>query len=132
MASASVSEKRRGEMLEIVKGITIAMVISLVLVLLFALLIKFANIPTAAIVPVNQGIKAISLLVGAIFSFKTKAGGWRKGLILGIIYVALAYVVFSLLDGTFKFDISLLYDAIMGALMGVVSGVIAVNLGKKE
>ncbi|MCL2751801.1 MAG: TIGR04086 family membrane protein [Firmicutes bacterium] len=118
--------------LEIVKALTIAIVSSLLLVLVFALLIKAANIPDRAIAPVNQAIKAISLLIGALFSFKIKEGGWKKGLLLGVIYIVAAFLIFSLLDGKFKFDITLLFDFLIGAVMGVICGVIAVNISHKR
>ena len=132
MASNEFAGERGKAALEIVKGLTIAIIVSLLLVLTFALVIKMANLPNSYIAPVNQAIKALSLLIGSLFSFKIKSGGWKKGLLLGIFYILLAYAIFSLLDGQFKFGISLLYDFLLGAAMGLICGVIAVNISRKR
>jgi len=132
MVSNELTNVRGKAALEIVKGLTISIAVSLLLVLVFALVIKTANIPNDYITPVNQAIKALSLLTGSLFSFKIKSGGWKKGLVLGVLYIVLAYAIFSLLDGKFKFGMSLLYDFLLGAAMGLICGVIAVNITRKK
>ncbi|HEY8390883.1 MAG TPA: TIGR04086 family membrane protein [Clostridia bacterium] len=118
--------------LEILKGLTIALIISLILILAMALVITFVDVSDTVIAIINQIIKAVSLLVASIVSFKEKSKGWKKGLILGVVYIIAAYIIFSLMEGKFTFGWSILFDLIAGAVMGIVCGIFAVNLGKKN
>ncbi len=42
----------------------------------------------------------------------------------------LSFVVFSALDNNFVFGLSLLNDSVLGAVAGMISGIIAVNIRK--
>ncbi len=117
--------------LEVLKGLTIALIISLVLILAMALIITFVDVSDTAIAIINQIIKAVSLLVASIIAFKEKSNGWKKGLILGIIYIVAAFLIFSLMDGKFTFGWNILFDLIAGAVMGIICGIFAVNIKRR-
>ena len=109
----------------------VAVCISLVLVLLFAFLLKFTNIPESTIKPVNQVIKGLSILMGVFVGLKRKKElGLVSGLLIGLIYTIAAFLVFSCLGGVFAFDLTLLTDLLFGAVMGAICGIICVNLKK--
>lgn len=114
--------------LEIVKAIIIAIIISLLLILLMSLFIVLFDMPEKAIVIINQVIKGVSILVACLISLRVKGNGWLRGIIVGLIYILLAFLLFSLLDGNFKADIGLLNDAALGAVSGMVSGIIAMAI----
>ena len=114
------------------RGAIIAISISLVLILLFALLIRFFGISDNLIMPINQIIKILSIFFGVFLALKDHAqNGLVKGLIIGIVYTLIAYITFSILSGYFKLSLSLLYDIIFGGIIGGISGIISVNLIKK-
>lgn len=115
----------------ILRGAMISVSISLVLILLFALLIKFFNISQSFILPINQVIKIISIFIGTLFAFgKVKEKGFLKGMLIGLIYTILAYSVFSILAGEFSFSLTSLTDMLFGAIIGGISGILVVNLKK--
>lgn len=115
----------------ITKGTLISLCVSLVLVLVFAFLLKFTNIPESIIYPINQVIKGLSIFLGVFISLKkSKELGLVSGLLIGFIYTMLAFLVFSLLAGAFKFDITLLTDVVFGAIIGAICGIICVNIKK--
>ena len=115
----------------IAKGTLISLCISLILVLVFAYLLKFTNIPESIIFPINQVIKGISIFLGVFISLrKSKELGLVSGLLIGLIYTILAFLVFSILAGTFTFDITLLTDIVFGAIIGAICGIISVNIKK--
>lgn len=115
----------------IAKGTLIALSISLVLVLVFAFLLKFTNISDNAIAPVNQVIKGVSIFLGVFIGLrKCKELGLVSGLLIGFIYTLVAFLVFSILSGSFTFDLSLLTDAVFGAVIGAICGIISVNIKK--
>ena len=115
----------------IAKGTLISLCISLILVLVFAFLLKFTNIPESIIFPINQVIKGISIFLGVFISLrKSKELGLVSGLLIGLIYTILAFLVFSILAGTFTFDITLLTDIVFGAIIGAICGIISVHIKK--
>lgn len=117
--------KKSSSVLEIVKALIIAVILSLVLVLLAALIIKLFNLNSNVIPIINQIIKGISILLGCVIALKSRHGCWVRGIIVGIFYIALAYVIFSLLDGKFAFGIGLLNDVVLGSVSGMISGILA-------
>ena len=118
--------------LNILKGSLVALSVSLVGILIFAFFIKYVAVPTEAIKPVNQVIKGISLLVGTFVALK-KANqmGLINGLLIGLCYTVIAFLVFSILDGNFEFNKTLVNDLLFGGIIGGICGVIAVNLKRK-
>lgn len=116
----------------VLKGSLIALSMSLLLVLLFAFLLKFTNIPDSTINPINQLIKGISIFLGVFVGLKkSKELGLVSGLLIGFIYTIFAFLIFSILSGSFTFDITLLTDIVFGAVIGSICGIICVNIKKK-
>ena len=115
--------------LQVLKGAVIAVIISLILVLLFALIIKLTDISDSVITPVNQIIKIVSIFIGVYFELKNSYySGMFKGIMVGLIYTLLSFLVFSALDGTFMLDTSFVNDLLFGGITGAISGIILVNL----
>ena len=107
------------------KGILVALAVSMVSILLFAVFLKFVDINTTWILNINQMIKIISILIACcIIKNKTKMS-WLKGLFIGFIYGVLTFLIFSLLAGSFVFDLSLLYNILFSTLIGLICGIIA-------
>lgn len=116
----------------IIKGTLVALCVSLSLILIFAFLLKFTNIPDSAIAPINQVIKGVSIFLGVFLGLrKAKELGLVSGLLIGLVYTLLAFVVFSILAGGFSFNLTLLTDMLFGAVIGAICGIICVNIKKK-
>ena len=133
MRAKSVEEKKRGGgvFLSIVKGSLIALCVSLVGILIFGFCLKFTSLSDKLITPINQVIKGISIFLGVLFGLKKqKEMGLVSGLLIGLIYTMVAFVVFSLLNGAFNFDRTLLNDVIFGTIIGGICGIICVNIKK--
>lgn len=131
MSTVVNSKEKKQTILSILSGTIVAISITLMLILLFALLIRFFNINEGWIFPINQIIKGISLFAGAIiFLKKHKQKGFFKGIILGLTYFLLSYIVFSVLQGRFDFAMNNFYDMILTTLMGGIVGIIVVNVIK--
>lgn len=120
----------RSALFEVIKSVIVAVILSLALILLAALLIKVCNIPTSAIPIINQVIKGVSVLVACLFCLKTPANGWVKGIFVGLMYIVIAFVIFSLLDGGFEWSLKILNDMAIGSVTGFLSGIIAANIRK--
>lgn len=113
------------------KGSLISVCVSLVAILLFAFIIKLTGMSKGLIKVINQIIKIVSIFLGTFFILrKTGQKGLVTGIIVGLLYTTIAFVVFSILNGKFAFDITLLIDIIFGVAMGAICGAICVNLKK--
>ena len=125
------TDDKNGTIKPIIKGVSVALAISLVAILLFAFLLRWTNISDSLIAPVNQVIKCVSIFLGVLFGLKkVKKNGIINGLLIGFFYTILAFLVFSLLDGAFNFDRSFLNDLIFSLVTGAICGIICVNLKK--
>jgi putative membrane protein (TIGR04086 family) len=115
----------------ILKGVLVGLSTALVGILLFAFVLRFTNISDKIITPVNQVIKGVSIFFGVFLGLKKhKQQGLLSGFLIGILFTLVAFLVFSLLDGSFCFDKTLLNDIIFGSIIGAICGIICVNLKK--
>ena len=129
--SAEVQERKGGMALALLKGVIIALSISLVSILVFAFLLKFTNISDSIITPINQIIKGVSIFLGTFLGLKReKKMGLISGLLIGILYTLLAFFVFSALNGSLVFNRTLINDLCFGGIIGAICGVICVNIKK--
>ncbi len=120
-------------LMSIVKGCLTALCVSLVGILIFAFILKFTNISDSVINPVNQVIKGASIFLGVFIGLKKeKEMGLVSGLLIGILFTMIAFTVFSVLDGRFVFDRTLLNDMLFGGIMGAICGIICVNIKKSS
>lgn len=115
--------------LDVLRATLYALALSIILVLVLAILIKFAGIGSTAVMYINQAIKAISIFVGALFGIKCINMGAVKGAAAGLLYTLLSFLVFKLLAGQ-EFALSL-FDLLFGVIIGIASGIITVNIKKK-
>ncbi len=115
-------------LLNVLKGAIIAVSFSLVFILIFALLIKLFNISDAAITPVNQVLKIISIFLGCLFALKKfPERGLITGALIGIVYTVLAFLVFSALGRTFMLNFCFLNDVAFALIIGGLCGIFLVN-----
>ncbi|MBQ9792558.1 MAG: TIGR04086 family membrane protein, partial [Clostridia bacterium] len=110
-----------------IKGLIISILISLALVVVFALCLKWFDITEKVIVPVTFGIKYISVIIGSLIAIKGSSKGLIKGAVFGALYMACAFSIFSILASTFVFDITTLLDFSSSILLGAIVGIIKVN-----
>lgn len=125
-------ERDRGYVFEIVKANIVALIVALLAILLSALAVKIFNISDEHIPVINQVIKSLSVFVGCAVSLKKPHNGWLRGIICGFTFVWVSFLVFSALDSSFVFGLSLFNDCVLGAATGMISGIIAVNIRKHE
>ena len=132
METIALKSNKKEFWLHIIKAVLIAISFSLVCILVFALIVRFTNIPDKIIMPINQVIKIISIFLGCFFILrKANTKGLLKGLVVGFIYTIFAYVIFSLLSRTFTFNFTLFNDVVFGTVIGGLCGIISVNLQKR-
>ena len=105
------------------RAVLISLLFSLLFVLIFALIIRWADLDEKAIIPVNYGIKFLSLLLGVLIGFKNGKNGILKGVITGLVFMLLTFFIFSAMNSfkDVKFNwIDLARIPIGGAILGVI------------
>ena len=112
------------------KAISISLIISFALVIVFALAIKYLLLPDATIVPVNLVIKAISVSLGTIIFTKERVSGLKKGLLFGLLYTAISFLLFSAISAKFELDYTIILDMLFSMAVGAIVGIIHVNIKK--
>ncbi|MBQ7466788.1 MAG: TIGR04086 family membrane protein [Clostridia bacterium] len=98
--------------------------------MIFAFVIKWANIPDSAITPVNLVIKAFSVFLGSIFLTKNGTKGLINGVLFALIYTMLSFTTFSLLAGEFVLGMGLVSDFAFNTIAGAIGGIMGANLKK--
>ncbi len=118
--------------LRIIKGSVFSIILSIILLLIFAMLLCYTNISESTMVPVVLVITAISILIGGMISTKTiRKNGLLNGGIVGIIYIIMLYLVSSLCITGFALTLKSFIMLLTGTIAGMIGGVIGVNLNKK-
>ncbi len=94
------------------RGAMLGCIVTVLFVFLLALAAKRGVVDEQGISLYNSGIKALSAAVaGAMCIGRFGRSGWLLSGISGILYLALAWFVFALIEGTFAFCPKLLLDA---------------------
>ena len=115
----------------VLKAAALSLIFGLCGILIFALIVKFAAPKESVIKIVNQFIKVISVFLGCFFALKGKMG-IVKGAIAGAVFTLLLYAVCAIMSGSNLFSLEMRVDIGLTALIGGISGVIAVNMKGKE
>ena len=115
----------------VLKAAALSLIFGLCGILIFALIVKFAAPKESVIKTVNQFIKVISVFLGCFFAVKGNLG-IVKGSLAGAVFTLLLYAVFAIMSGAGLFSLEMLADIGLTAVVGGISGVIAVNLKGKE
>ncbi len=114
---------------QILKATCAAVVFSLAFVLVFTLVIQLASLSSEVIKPVNQVFKILSIAGGGLLFIRGEKG-LIKGAAFGLCSVLLCYVLFGIIGGSFAVEWTFVFELLLGAAAGALSGIIAVNVKK--
>lgn len=125
------SHNIKQDVIDILRSTLFSTLIAISLVLIFAIIIRFASVENSVIMPVNIAIKILSILIGTMIGIKTPQNGILKGALNGLFFMLLTFLIFSALNG-FK-DVTFSWiDLITLPVAGAISGIIAVNLKSRK
>lgn len=121
--------KMNKNMIRVMKGSIFAIVISLVLLLIYASILTHTNVSETTMTPVVITIAGISILIGSsISSFNIKKQGMVNGALVGLCYILFIYILSSILLSGFNIDAKAIAMMLVGIIAGMVGGIIGVNL----
>jgi putative membrane protein (TIGR04086 family) len=112
--------------LQVIKSALAGAVVSVFFVLGLAFFVRIRPLSSAVQLAVAQTLKSLSLLIGCLL-FLRGEGGWRKGLLAGVLFTVLTYLLFSSVGG-FAWSWNVVIDLVLGLGVGLFSGIVAVNL----
>ena len=117
--------------INIIKGSTVAIIITLIGLLIFATVLTYTDVGEETIKPVIIVITAISILIGSgISTRKIKKMGLINGGIVGLIYILLIYIASSITGSGFALNMYSVMMLIASVIAGILGGIIGVNMKK--
>jgi putative membrane protein (TIGR04086 family) len=112
----------------IAKGIGIALITTIILLFIFAIILTYTQINETIMNPVIIVITAISILIGSsIGNIKIKKNGLINGALIGGIYIFTIYLISSILNWKFGLEIQSIIMIFVGMIFGILGGIIGVN-----
>ena len=120
---------REKNSIKILKGTIISIILSIILLTIYAILLSYTNISENTMVPVIITITWISILIGSsISSMHIKKQGMLNGALVGLIYMLTIYILSSIFLSSFELNMNSIIMIVVGIITGMIGGVIGVNM----
>lgn len=120
--------KEENMIINVLKGASISLLTTVILLIIFSLLLTYTNIQENVINPVIIMITAVSILIGSSIGIgKMKKDGLINGAIVGVVYMIVIYLISSILNWKFKLNIQSIIMIGIGIAFGILGGIIGVN-----
>lgn len=129
MSKTERKEKTEGTktILKFLKAMFVSLIITFAAIIIFAFVIKWTSLPDSIIAPVNLVIKGVSVFFGALIFSLHSSKGFTKGIMFGLIYTLVSFVIFSLLAKSFSLSLGLIADFGFSIVVGAIGGILGVN-----
>lgn len=119
-------------LVQLIKSSVLGVLVSVVLVLVLAFILKFVELSDGMITIIDEIIKIISIFIATVNLVKKSPYKLLyKGAVVGSVYTILTFIVFSALKGSYSFGATLVVDIVLGAVVGIIVAVM-INIFKKE
>lgn len=112
----------------IIKGSVFSIVITIIGILIYSIVLCNTNVAENSMSTVIIIITAISILIGSTISTTNiKKNGILNGMLVGIIYITLIYLLSSIVTKEFSLNTSSIIMIITSILTSALGGIIGVN-----
>ncbi len=122
-------ERTKGFGFSLLKGLLVGLSVCLALILVFALVLKFADLGDFWVKTINQIIK-LCAVVAACFVSVNGSKGYIKGCVTGLSVVVCTYLLFGLVSGSLSFGWGTALELVYGIIVGTLAGILAANVKK--
>ncbi len=113
----------------LLKGLGVAVLVTLMGMAVLAALVILTPISDGLLTVINQLLKVIAIFFGVLISVgRGGERGFAIGALVGLVYMVLGYLVYSIVDGMLAPAPQMALEFALGALIGAISGAIAANL----
>jgi putative membrane protein (TIGR04086 family) len=111
------------------KSLGICFAASFILIMLYALILSFTSMSDSTMKMTIQIIMIVSITVSSIYGGrKVSRKGWLFGIVLGLVFTFLLVPLGMGFGQELSLDRFLLAKVLMGGAVGLIGGVIGVNL----
>ena len=118
--------------IRIIKGSILAILISVILLFIYATILTYTDIQETTMLPVILTVVGISILTGSMISVrKIRKNGMLNGAIVGLIYIIILYLSSSMCLVGFSLTLNSFVMLIVGIITGIIGGIIGVNINRK-
>lgn len=125
-------ENSSKNMLNVVKGTVVSIFVTLILLFVFSVILTYTDVQESTIPIVTIAITAISIFIGSsISTIKINKNGIVNGGIIGLIYVALLYIISSIVQTGFHLNAYSIVMIVAAILAGMIGGIVGVNIKRK-
>lgn len=119
--------KKVNYLLQILKGLTVAVIVTVIGVAVLALFVKDLDADSNLVSGLSVAVKVVSIALGTILAaIKIRKKGALIGAFVAIPYWAVCFLL-SIIGSTPVFSFGLLIDLVLTVLTGVFSGILTVN-----
>lgn len=113
---------------KVIKGSAFSIIITLIGLLVYSIILSYTSVSESTIPTIVIIITAISILIGSTISTSNiKKNGIINGMFVGLIYIAIIYLLSSIVTGNFLLNITSIIMIITSVLTGALGGIIRVN-----
>ncbi len=113
---------------KVIKGSAFSIIITLIGLLIYSIILSCTSVSESTIPTIVIIITAISILIGSTISTSNiKKNGIINGMFVGLIYIAIIYLLSSIVTGNFLLNITSIIMIITSVLTGALGGIIGVN-----
>lgn len=121
--------KSLNHIIYMLKGLIFSMGITVLLLFILSLILLYTPLKESNIPLFNTMIMIISITIGSIYvSISIGENGWINGGILGILYFLILVLLNYLFFKPFLIDMYLVGKLILSLVIGIIGGIIGINL----
>ena len=113
---------------KVIKGSAFSIIITLIGLLVYSIILSYTSVSESTMPATIIIITAVSILIGSTISTSNiKKNGIVNGVLVGIIYIAIIYLISSIVTGNFLLNTNSIIMVIASTLTGALGGIIGVN-----
>ncbi|EPY2273162.1 TIGR04086 family membrane protein [Clostridium sporogenes] len=113
----------------IVQGLLRAIIITVIMLLIFAVILTFKDIGEKISSIIYLLITILSIMYGTIYAVrKINKKGWLIGLVISIIYMAIIYIISIVSGNTLTFGADRFIRIFLALILGILSGMLGINI----
>ena len=128
MIKVNENSTHSNNIIKILKGSILAILISIILLVIFAIVLTYTNFNENMTPAVIIIITAISILIGSqITTSSIKKNGILNGIVVGLIYVLFLYLMSSTISKNFSLNNYAIIMIAVSVAIGGLGGIIGVN-----
>ncbi len=121
----------RNVFFDVVKGVALTYILNIVFLLIYATILSFTDVSEATIPTVIFVISLLGVFISSsLTTIKIKENGLKYGAIIGLVYILILYLIGCTTSVGFSFTAYSLATIVFNIFIGMVGGVVGVNLVK--